>query len=217
MRWPLIMILVALIAVVAVVTFRVASNPLRQSDADLRAWLLAKTPQGTSSNEVRLVLERRGWYTDGFRTTPPRPATDPFSTFLDRSPGGLASALSMFSHEAFRFYLPAYLIADIDGKLISFIYRFATFALATVAAALLGWGCAHRDHGTRLANPGAAEVQPAGARLSTAYAVRLAKEAAPRAGYRLSDYTAPTARSDTVDGRLVWWVSFDGRLATQTE
>ncbi|MDD2806419.1 MAG: hypothetical protein PHV33_12770 [Elusimicrobiales bacterium] len=37
--------------------------------------------------------------------------------FLDRAPGGLGSALSFFSDEAFRFYLPAYLLADIDGKL----------------------------------------------------------------------------------------------------
>jgi hypothetical protein len=39
--------------------------------------------------------------------------------FIDRSPRGLASALSLFSHQAFRFYLPAYLIADIEGRLES--------------------------------------------------------------------------------------------------
>ena len=37
--------------------------------------------------------------------------------FLDRAPDGYASALSFFSDEAFHFYLPAYLIADIDGRL----------------------------------------------------------------------------------------------------
>ena len=37
--------------------------------------------------------------------------------FIDRAPDGLASALSFFSHAAFRFYLPAYLIADIEGRL----------------------------------------------------------------------------------------------------
>jgi len=36
---------------------------------------------------------------------------------IDRAPGGFGSALSFFSDEAFRFYLPAYLIADVDGKL----------------------------------------------------------------------------------------------------
>jgi hypothetical protein len=37
--------------------------------------------------------------------------------FIDGAPDGLASALSFFSHEAFQFYLPAYLVADIDGQL----------------------------------------------------------------------------------------------------
>jgi len=39
--------------------------------------------------------------------------------FLDQAPDGFASALSFFSDEAFRFYLPAYLIADINGQLSS--------------------------------------------------------------------------------------------------
>ena len=38
-------------------------------------------------------------------------------SFLDQAPDGYASALSFFSDEAFRFYLPAYLIADLDDKL----------------------------------------------------------------------------------------------------
>ena len=37
--------------------------------------------------------------------------------FIDRAPEGLGSALSFFSHDAFRFYLPAYLLADIDATL----------------------------------------------------------------------------------------------------
>ena len=37
--------------------------------------------------------------------------------FLDQAPDGFASALSFFSDEAFRFYLPAYLIADLRGQL----------------------------------------------------------------------------------------------------
>ncbi len=37
--------------------------------------------------------------------------------FLDQAPDGYASALSFFSDVAFRFFLPAYLIADIDGAL----------------------------------------------------------------------------------------------------
>src|SRR5262249_26329130 len=39
------------------------------------------------------------------------------AAFLDQAPDGYASALSFFSDEAFRFYLTAYLIADIDGRL----------------------------------------------------------------------------------------------------
>jgi hypothetical protein len=37
--------------------------------------------------------------------------------FIDQAPSGFGSALSFFSDEAFHFYLPAYLIADIDGLL----------------------------------------------------------------------------------------------------
>lgn len=37
--------------------------------------------------------------------------------FLDQAPDGYSSALSFFSDGAFRFYLPAYMIADIDGHL----------------------------------------------------------------------------------------------------
>ena len=39
------------------------------------------------------------------------------AAFIDRAPDGYGSALNFFSDEAFRFYLPAYLVADIDGKL----------------------------------------------------------------------------------------------------
>jgi hypothetical protein len=39
------------------------------------------------------------------------------ATFLDQAPQGYASALSFLSDEAFRYFLPAYLIADLDGRL----------------------------------------------------------------------------------------------------
>jgi hypothetical protein len=39
--------------------------------------------------------------------------------FLDQAPDGWASALSFFSKNALRFYLPAYMIADIRGLLSS--------------------------------------------------------------------------------------------------
>src|SRR5688500_13893889 len=38
-------------------------------------------------------------------------------SFLDDAPDGLASALSFLSDEAFRYFLPAYLIADLDDQL----------------------------------------------------------------------------------------------------
>jgi len=37
--------------------------------------------------------------------------------FIDQAPDGFGTALSFFSDEAFRFYLPAYLLADLDGAL----------------------------------------------------------------------------------------------------
>jgi hypothetical protein len=42
-------------------------------------------------------------------------ALDP--EFLNQAPDGWGSALSFFSAKAFQFYLPAYLIADIEGLL----------------------------------------------------------------------------------------------------
>lgn len=39
------------------------------------------------------------------------------ASFIDQAPDGFGTALNFFSDEAFRFYLPAYLLADLDGKL----------------------------------------------------------------------------------------------------
>lgn len=39
------------------------------------------------------------------------------AAFLDQAPEGWGSALSFFSYSALRFYLPAYLVADIRGDL----------------------------------------------------------------------------------------------------
>jgi uncharacterized protein DUF6714 len=79
---------------------------------------------------------------DAFATTPPPAAdrlrgsnegTEPFlleaefrhvpdwrevdAAFIDRAPDGFGTALSFFSSEAFRYYLPAYLVADLRQKL----------------------------------------------------------------------------------------------------
>ncbi len=52
---------------------------------------------------------------DDFRGKEDWTVLDP--AFIDQAPAGFASALSFFSAAAFRFYLPAYLIADLDGQL----------------------------------------------------------------------------------------------------
>ena|ERR1041384_270445 len=78
MRRLLLILVLVLIGIMTAIVAHVGSNPLRQSDGNMRAWLLAKTPLGTSSNEVRSVVGRLGWYTDGYATTQPRPARDPF-------------------------------------------------------------------------------------------------------------------------------------------
>jgi hypothetical protein len=39
------------------------------------------------------------------------------AAFIDRAPDGFGTALHFFSHAAFRFYLPAYLLADLEGDL----------------------------------------------------------------------------------------------------
>jgi hypothetical protein len=41
------------------------------------------------------------------------------AAFLDRAPDGYGSALSFLSDEAFRYFLPAYLLADVDDSLES--------------------------------------------------------------------------------------------------
>ncbi len=68
-------------------------------------WALVGTYEG---DEPGLLVR-------DFQDKPDWRTLDP--AFLDQAPNGYASALSFFSDEAFRYFLPAYLIADIDGKL----------------------------------------------------------------------------------------------------
>ena len=65
--------------------------------------------RGSDEGDEPFLVERDFKGKDDWRLLDPE--------FLDGSPDGLASALSFFSHEAFHFYLPAYLIADLDRKL----------------------------------------------------------------------------------------------------
>lgn len=76
--------------------------------ADVEAppcWCLADSVEG---HEPALLAEEFQGKAD-WRTLDP--------AFLDSAPGGYGSALSFFSDEAFRFYLPAYLLASLDDKL----------------------------------------------------------------------------------------------------
>src|SRR5438034_1764090 len=63
--------------------------------------------RGSNEGDEPSLLE------DEFRGKRDWQSLDP--AFLDQAPDGFASALCFFSDEAFRFYLPAYLIADLDG------------------------------------------------------------------------------------------------------
>jgi hypothetical protein len=68
-------------------------------------WCLSNSREGDEPLQVEHEFrDKRDW-----RVLSPE--------LLDSAPDGLASALSFFSDEAFRFYLPAYLLADLDGKL----------------------------------------------------------------------------------------------------
>ena len=65
----------------------------------------------SNSNEgdEPFLLEEEFKGRDDWRTLSP--------DFIDQAPDGFASALSFFSAEAFRFYLPAYILADLAGQL----------------------------------------------------------------------------------------------------
>src|ERR1700687_2561383 len=55
-------------------TFVVVTDPLRRSDAEVREWLLKKTPLGSSFEQVRAVAIRNDWkiaYEDPFNPREP--------------------------------------------------------------------------------------------------------------------------------------------------
>lgn len=68
-------------------------------------WCLTNSREGI---EPGLLEEEFKGKTD-WRTLDP--------SFIDQAPDGFGTALSFFSDEAFRFYLPAYLLADLDDRL----------------------------------------------------------------------------------------------------
>jgi hypothetical protein len=70
-------------------------------------WALRGSSEGDEPYEVEAAFADK----DDWRTLD--------AAFLDTAPDGLASALSFLSDEAFRYFLPAYLIADLRGALDS--------------------------------------------------------------------------------------------------
>ncbi len=65
--------------------------------------------RGSDEGEEPSLVEQAFADKDDWRTIDP--------DFLDKAPDGFASALSFFSDEAFRYFLPAYLVADLDDRL----------------------------------------------------------------------------------------------------
>ena len=66
--------------------------------------------RNSSEGQEPFLLEQEFQGKDDWRTLSP--------DFIDQSPDGFSTALSFFSIAAFRFYLPAYLLADLDGLLV---------------------------------------------------------------------------------------------------
>lgn len=68
-------------------------------------WCLINSREGTEP----ALLENEFKGKDDWQTLEP--------AFIDQAPDGFGTALSFFSDEAFHFYLPAYLLADLDARL----------------------------------------------------------------------------------------------------
>lgn len=90
------------------------SADIEQLKSDiLRAFASVEPPlalRDSNEGDEPFLLEEE------FRDRPDWRTLD--AAFLDQAPAGFGSALSFFSDEAFRYYLPAYLIADLDEKLV---------------------------------------------------------------------------------------------------
>jgi Family of unknown function (DUF6714) len=69
----------------------------------------ASALRGSSEGDEPFLVESE------FRDVPDWRHVD--AAFIDRAPDGFGSALSFFSKEAFRYYLPAYLLADLRARL----------------------------------------------------------------------------------------------------
>jgi hypothetical protein len=78
MRTNRVILIVFVISMFAWVAFHVAFNPLRNSDAEIRPWLLSKTPIGSSRAVVQTTLDPFDWIDPVYQQTSPAPATKPF-------------------------------------------------------------------------------------------------------------------------------------------
>ena len=91
------------------------SDELDRLEAQIRAAFQDTPPpdpgdlRGSDESDEPLLLEAE------FRHVPEWRQVD--VAFIDRAPDGFGSALSFFSSAAFRYYLPAYLLADLRDRL----------------------------------------------------------------------------------------------------
>jgi hypothetical protein len=91
-------------------------DPTAESIKDLILRAFAETPYPGDDALVRSVGDEPDEVVELFRgRTDWRTLT---AEFVDRAGAASPSALSFFSDSAFRFYLPAYLIADLEGRLV---------------------------------------------------------------------------------------------------
>lgn len=89
---------------------RVLKEKIRQAFSDVKYPGDFNLVSGNEGDEPGLVQDEFKGKSDWEKLAP---------EFIDQAPDGLSSALNFFSDEAFRFYLPAYLVADIDDQLDS--------------------------------------------------------------------------------------------------
>ena len=87
---------------------------------------------------------------------------------------------------------------------------FARFSFAVLVSALVFAGCAQPPRPTQTS---ASDVTPERARLSTAEAIRIAKQAAEGEGADLRRYKEPEAHYEFTQKDRSWFVFFDGRVA----
>jgi hypothetical protein len=95
---------------------------------------------------------------------------------------------------------------DVSRHCAMRVYVHLCFALLASTFA----GCTHSSRAVQATTP---DTKPEGARLSTAEAIRIARQAAERQGVDLGRYREPEAHYDFTRKDRSWFVFFDGRVA----